>query len=261
MTHAASTQSLGADRQDLIGRIEALAATRREVEGMLRTARPNDAALDKLLGGGDIEGAAKLMAPSPAAPHAFAAFAFPPAEPLPRPSAPLPTAEDPVTLPRIRLAPHLDTRATVRIELDWSLASLAKSAPSWERDPASAADLANEGPDGVDLTAHEPGFLTISAVFAGQSPISVRTYIGEPVDSPDYRQTAAETQRVNNATAALAAVVTVFFGYEIFIAGWFGTFADFFTAFLWGFFGQFGLERMRDLAKPMTSKVPTQPVA
>ena len=261
MTHAASTQSLGADRQDLIGRIEALAATRREVEGMLRTARPNDAALDKLLGGGDIEGAAKLMAPPPAAPHAFAAFAFPPAEPLPRPSAPLPTAEDPVTLPRIRLAPHLDTRATVRIELDWSLASLAKSAPSWERDPASAADLANESPDGVDLTAREPGFLTISAVFAGQSPISVRTYIGEPVDSPDYRQTAAETQRVNNATAALAAVVTVFFGYEIFIAGWFGTFADFFTAFLWGFFGQFGLERMRDLAKPMTSKVPTQPVA
>src|SRR5215472_11610274 len=130
MTHAASTQSLGADRQDLIGRIEALAATRREVEGMLRTARPNDGALDKLLGGGDIEGAAKLMAPSPAAPHAFAAFAFPPAEPLPRPSAPLPTAEDPVTLPRIRLVPHLDNRATVRIELDWSLASLAKSAPS-----------------------------------------------------------------------------------------------------------------------------------
>ena len=94
-------------------------------------------------------------------------------------------------------------------------------------------------------------------MFAGQSPVSVRTYIGEPVDSPDYRQTAAETQRVNNATAAVAAVVTVFFGYEIFIAGWFGTFADFFSAFLWGFFGQFGLERMRDLAKPMTSKVPS----
>jgi hypothetical protein len=255
MTHAASSQTLGPDRQDPIGRIEALAATRLEVEGMLRTARPNDAALDKLLGGGDIEGAVKLMAPPPAAPHAFAAFAFPPAEPLARPSAPLPTAQDPVTLPRIRLAPHIETRATVRVELDWSLASLAKSAPSWERDPAGAASFANEGPDGADLTAREPGFLTISAVFASQSPVSVRTYIGEPVDAPDYRQTAAETQRVNNVTAAVAAVVTVFFGYEIFIAGWFGTFADFFSAFLWGFFGQFGLERMRDLAKPMTTKV------
>ena len=31
-------------------------------------------------------------------------------------------------------------------------------------------------------------------------------------------------------------------------------FADFFSAFLWGFFGQFGLERLRDLAKPITSK-------
>jgi hypothetical protein len=257
MTHATASQSLGADRQDLIGRIEALAATRREVEGMLRTARPGDAALDRILGGGDIEGAAKLMAPPPAAPHAFAAYAFPPVEPLTRPSAPLPAAEDPVTLPRIRLAPHLETRATVRIELDWSLASLAKSAPVWERDPAGAADFANGTAEGVDLTAQEPGFLTISAVFAGQSPVSVRTYIGEPVDSPDYRKTAAETQRVNNATAAVAAVVTVFFGYEIFIAGWFGTFADFFSAFLWGFFGQFGLERMRDLAKPMTSKVPS----
>ena len=52
----------------------------------------------------------------------------------------------------------------------------------------------------------------------------------------------------------LGAVLTVFFGYEIFIAGWYGTFADFFAAFLWGFFGQFGLERLRDLAKPVTAK-------
>jgi len=40
----------------------------------------------------------------------------------------------------------------------------------------------------------------------------------------------------------------------VFEKTWFGTPADFFAAFAWGFFGQFGLDRVRDVVRPITSR-------
>lgn len=252
---AAEVQGLGTDRRDPIAKIESLADIRGALEEELRASRPNDAAFDKRLADGDFAGAAEILAPPPKAPPpAPAALQMFAAGPLARPKAPLPMAAAATILPRLVLPPHLEQGQRIRVTLDWSLASLPRSGPRWESDPGDLAEIAGGSAEGAELTARKAGFLSVIAAFAGHSPIIARTYVGEAVDTAGYRATAAGTQRVNALIAGVTAVLTVFFGYEIFIAGWYGTFADFFAAFLWGFFGQFGLERLRDLAKPVTGK-------
>jgi hypothetical protein len=55
-------------------------------------------------------------------------------------------------------------------------------------------------------------------------------------------------------TSVVTAAVTVAAGFVLFTGNWVGTWSDWFGAFAWGFFGQFGLERVRTLAQPITSR-------
>ena len=49
-------------------------------------------------------------------------------------------------------------------------------------------------------------------------------------------------------------LLTAIAGYAILEPGWFGTFGDFLRAFVWGAFGQFALDRLRELARPLLSR-------
>ena len=70
----------------------------------------------------------------------------------------------------------------------------------------------------------------------------------------DVKKVEAAARRANWVLTGVAGVLTAFVGYQIFSASWFGTLGDFLGCFLWGFFGQFSLDRVREMAKPMVSK-------
>ena len=94
----------------------------------------------------------------------------------------------------------------------------------------------------------------MSALINGQDTVTALTFIGDVMQSPDYVALQQRARRLNGLIWTVTALITVGFGYETFVTNWFGSLSDFMSAFLWGFFGQFGLDRIRDLAKPAIGK-------
>jgi hypothetical protein len=244
---------LGADSQDLPASLAALARLRHETETMLRAAAPGSNAVDGALVDGDFAAAAAALVPPLPERRDVAAPDAAPAAPLPRPQTPLPGVAEPAIAPRLVLPPQLNVGEPVQAILDW--AGIAPAGmPQWSCAPENAAEIANPDAAGARITPRSAGLLTVAANFPGTGPIAATAYAGEVTAAQDYTAIAAAAARVNGYIGTATAILTVFAGYEIFVGNWFGTFADFFTAFLWGFFGQFGLDRIRDLARPLTSR-------
>lgn len=243
----------GADEPDPIARLQALAAIRRGVEAEFRIADPANGALDAVLAAGDFPAAVAALL-QPGAAVAAAAHAALQLAPLQRAVTDLGAPGAAQVPPRLDLPPDLMVNRRARARLDWANGAPPGAAPQWSCDPQGAAVIADGEATGANVTPRRPGFLTVSVQFGNDAPISAGAYAGEVTATPDYAAIAAAAGRVNLWIGIASALLTTFAGYEIFIGTWLGTFGDFFSAFLWGFFGQFGLDRVRDLAKPITGR-------
>jgi hypothetical protein len=249
---AGDMMRLGGDSQDPLARLKALGEMRHDAEAVLRRAAPGNNAVDGRLAEGDFPAAAALIAPPPPAAMVLPA-AQPLLPPLSRPATVLPAAPPPAIPARLILPPQLTVGLAAEAVLRW--AGLAPvGAPQWSCVPADAAKIVGASETSAQITPSRAGFLTAAATFPGGDAITSTAYAGEVTGTRDYAQIAAAAARVNCYIATATALLTIFAGYEIFSGTWFGSFADFFAAFLWGFFGQFGLDRIRDLAKPITSR-------
>jgi hypothetical protein len=239
---------------DLLEALSALATVRRKVESTLRAADPGRGDLDAALTRGDFPGAATLVVPAAQREVAVAPAALLPAlPPLTRVASLLPSVAVLPVMPRVILPSVLKVAENNRIRLDWADAS-DQSVPDWTSDPLAAATFSPPDVTGVDVRPREAGFFSIIATFRPGIPIRVSAFAGKVEDSQVYIKIAAEASRVNKTIAVGSAVLTLFLGYEIFVASWFGTVSGCFGAFVWGFFGQFSLDRVRELARPLTSK-------
>ena len=239
--------------QDPIEKLKNLAQIRQRAEGVVRGAAPGNAAIDARLAQGDFPAAAAALFPERAG--AVAITAAPAmSQPLTRPQTNLPDAQAPTILPRIILPPRLPVGQVTNVVLEWAGAPVFANAPQWTADPNDAAEVTDPTVNGAAVRPRRAGYLTIGVTFAGRPAITSITYAGDVTAAPDYTQIAAAAWWTNFWIGVATAIITTFAGYEIFIGAWVGTFADFFSAFLWGFFGQFGLNRIRELAKPIVSR-------
>jgi hypothetical protein len=242
--------------------LNAISAIRRRAEDAMRAADPQNDNVNARLMAGDFLGAASLVAPLPPAAAnrttgAAEAYIAGVNQLLPRAAMPLPpTTVGPIPL-RLRLPSDLTVGQAVEIAIDWSGVAPAGLAYTWQCQPPGAADIATAEAAPPVLTAKEPGFLTIVANIGGYPPISASSYVGSVQQTPDFEALQKREQRLKLTMWAATAVLTTGVGYQIFVGAWLGTTADFAAAFLWGFFGQFGLDRIRDLARPATGKVMT----
>jgi hypothetical protein len=250
--------------------LNSTAAVRRRVEAALRAAAPQNESLEARLAEGDFVAAAAVLA-RPAAPAADlggrsggapAAMAYLAPDRLPRASAALAASAILPAPLRLRLPANLVVGEAAPLSIDWSDAAPPGLAITWECHPPGAADV----PQGdsspavptltptLTLTPKLPGFLTVVANIAGWGAISASSYVGSVLQSPDFKALERREHRVKLVIWCATAVLTTGVGFEIFAGPWLGTPSDFVSAFLWGFFGQFGLDRVRDLAKPVTAK-------
>ena len=238
---------------DPLAKIRALTVIRGQAEDLLRGMIRNNPALDNDLLAGDFLAVARRVAPPPAPPPGAAAMMVPIA-PLQRQQTPV-AAPGPLTVPpRLVLPAQLRVGITAYISIDWAGAAPPAGPMTWAGDPPNAVNFTDQSVNGASVTAGQAGFVTITASRAGEPAISAGTYAGDPAGNTDYRRIARDAGRVAIFTALITAVITTFAGYIVFSGTWFGTTSDVFSAFAWGFFGQFGLDRIRTLTQPITSK-------
>ncbi|MEJ0037750.1 MAG: hypothetical protein WDO68_17030 [Gammaproteobacteria bacterium] len=243
------------DTQSELGK---LSSARVRVAGLLLGADPANGSLGQAVADGDFPTAARLIAPPPAAVPAAPAVLLPAAMRA-RMAAPqgLPAAPPvPPIAPRLRIPPWLPVGQVAQASLDWrGERKPAAAAATWVSDPATAAVFSNQTIDGADLEPKLPGFLEIRFSIANP-PLSVsgRAFVGELAATPSFTKFEEDEKNSNRAIALATALLTTFVGYQIFAGSWYGTFGDYFSAFIWGFFGQFGLERIRDATKTIVSR-------
>ncbi len=258
---------------DPLAGLNALVKQCEDVAALLRAAVPPSPELDTWLLTGDFTAAAlyvvNTLRPSKgpveagqAGPAALAAattrapmgLARALMEPLPYRATALAPPPIPAVLPRILVAPDLVAGNAARVALAWADAVPSGVEVHWSCTPAQAADIARGDPAGTELKPIRPGSLRVSALINGQDTVTALTFIGDVMQSPDYVALQQRARRLNGLIWTVTALITVGFGYETFVTNWFGSLSDFMSAFLWGFFGQFGLDRIRDLAKPAIGK-------
>jgi hypothetical protein len=238
---------------DPLAKMRALTVIRGQAEDLLRGMIGNNPALDNDLIAGDFLAAAKRAAPPPKAPPGEAAMMVPIA-PLQRQQTPVAVPGPLIMPPRLVLPAQLRVGSTADISIDWAGAAPPAGPMTWVGNPPNAVSFTNQSVNGASVTAGQAGFVTITASRAGAGAISAGTYAGDPAGTTDYRRIARDAGRVAIFTALITAVITTFTGYIVFSSTWFGTTSDVFSAFAWGFFGQFGLDRIRTLTQPITSK-------
>jgi hypothetical protein len=233
--------------------LEALSAARHEAEVLFRLAAPGDNTVEGQLANGNFVGVANAMVIQPVAAVRVLMLVAPEFPPLARPGTALPAAQSPDVLPRLSLPAQVAIGQAIEAVLDWGGNTPPAASPQWRCEPQDAADI-SPSERGARITPKVAGFLSVSAKVAETAAATSSTYVGEVTATATYSQIASDAARVNGYIATATAALTIFAGYEIFIGTWIGTFGDFFAAFIWGFFGQFGLDRVRDLAKPITSR-------
>ena len=239
---------------DPLAALKALCDTRRKVEQLIRTAAPaNQAAIDAALIKGDLPAAAAAALPQrppagarQAPPQVQAALARPPSEPL---VAPVFTIA-----PRLVVPPLLRVGEKNVIKVDWATSTPPPGNPKWVPTPDGAIEFSQLTEESVTVLPKKAGFISISATFGSGTIISATVFVGEIASLDDFKKVEAAALRANWVLTGVAGVLTAFVGYQIFSTSWFGTLGDFLGCFLWGFFGQFSLDRVREMAKPMVSK-------
>jgi hypothetical protein len=241
----------GIDGRDPLIKLKALAAIRRQVEADVRAAAVvGNVAVDALLAQGNFAAAVAALVGHPAE-----AVASPPAAALLKRSAnPLPAGTPALALPRLRVPSLMPVNQSTPVTVDWSAGPMPEGEAEWRCQPENAATFDHRTTNGAEITPSRAGMLTMSFRLGATQPVSANSYAGSAIDAPDYGQIAAGEKRAKITTGVAATVITIIAGYEIFIGNWVGTLGDFFSAFLWGFFGQFGLDRIRELTRPITSR-------
>ena len=225
-----------------------LAGIRDRIEQLLADGASGAPAVIALLRAGKFEEAAKLIAPPRPQPAGFTGRRPPSASP------PVPTrlvAPPAVPTYRLLLPPVLTVDATTRAVLEAD--QPPPTAPTWSCEPADAADITDSSTIGANVTARKAGFLTVSAQ-VGATAVSWTGLVGDVAEAEPFRIVRQTSDRADLAVWVAAAVVTTAVGYQIFSTSWIGTFGDFLSVFLWGFLGQFGLARIREIAKPLLIK-------
>ncbi len=252
---------------DPIGRLNALAAIKRQVMAQLTLATPPGVDAQKFLDVGDFVGAAGVIAPKPPPAGVSAGLsaglglaqqaagivgrilddqASGAAALLGPPVAALP--------PRVIVDPDLVVDQAAPVRLDWPEGPPAEVRIDWSVSPLDLARIEGAGREGGILIPGKPGGVTITASIEGGSVVSARAYIGAVIQAADSQDIQRRAECVNRIIWIATALLTTGVGYLTFEANWLGTATDFMSAFIWGFFGQFGLDRIRDLSKPILSK-------
>ncbi|MGA2447132.1 MAG: hypothetical protein ABTD50_00480 [Polyangiaceae bacterium] len=207
---------------------------------------------------GEFANAAALLAPQTATPrsaipHLTRTGSVRPAQPGDGASSPA-MPEQPTLWPIVVLPVKLEVGQAANVTLDWGgSAGPHPKGATWSADPESAADIRGDD-ETATVTPRKPGFIQVRVQFSDKTHSVARAWAGDITASPDYRGVEADRFWVGLVTGIVATALTLCAGYQIFIGTWLGTFGDFFYAFLWGFFGQFGLDRLRTLAQPTVSK-------
>ncbi|GAA0750352.1 hypothetical protein LRH25_20275 [Ideonella azotifigens] len=231
--------------------LQRLTAVRRDVEARMQLEMPGDAGLRHCLETGNFPGAAAVIAPPAAMPPAAPG-------PLPTPIArttppALPAAAPPKLICRILVPALLPLDRMTTVKLDWPGGAPPRPVV-WKCDGAAKASIANENSNGAEITPSQAGFLTIMADLGGGDVVTAQTYAGNLMQTPDLVKLAKESAKVNWSIWFFTAALTSLTGYLIFVNAWMGSGADFFAAFVWGFFGQFSLDRIRDTVKTTTAR-------
>jgi hypothetical protein len=243
---------------DPLAALNFISAVRRRAEDAMRAGIPPNAALDARLAEGNFLNAVALIALPPATVTIRPSAAATPGaaiDRLPRQSAALPSGDVAPAPPRLLLPSDLTIGQTIPLTIDWTPAQPAALTVTWTCQPAGAADVTTSPGASAAVTPRRPGFLTIVASIAGYPDITAKSYVGSVLQTPDFAALQKRVQRLKLTTWAMTAVLTTGVGFQIFTGNWLGTPSDFVSAFIWGFFGQFGLDRIRDLARPVTGKV------
>lgn len=254
-TEAAAMSALAAEvvrvsggARDPIATLGKIADVRRRAEALLRGLAPGNAALDADLLAGNFVAAARRVAP-PLAPPAAAMAAIASLAPLQHAVTVLGPAPVVTPPPRLIVPARLQVGADVTLSID-----PPDARPNLTCEPAKSITFTNVTPNGANAKAIEAGFITITADLGRPVRLSATIYAGEAMDTNIYRTIADNAGRVGFWTSVVTAAVTVAAGFVLFNGNWVGTWSDWFGAFAWGFFGQFGLERVRTLAQPITSR-------
>ena len=228
--------------------MDKLATARRAAEMQMQLEKPGDPTLTGRLHAGDFPGAASLIAPPAApAPVTAAAPALLPA-PISRPATALPAAGGGAFKARLLIPALIPLDPSSPVTLDWGGGKPAASV-TWSCNPSDHAKMRNGSTTGAIIEPIVAGFLTVSATNAAGPIAEAKTYVGDMTQTYDFTRLVKESGRYNNVIWAVTAVLTSFTGYLIFANAWIGSPADFFSAFVWGFFGQFSLDRIRETVK------------
>ncbi|MDR5753011.1 MULTISPECIES: hypothetical protein [unclassified Caballeronia] len=231
--------------------LDGFAKSRTRIETLLRSAVGQPQAIEPSLTQGDFPGAARIIVP-PAAALTVAMAHAPMLPPLVRPYAGLQNPAAAPPLLRMNVPPRMAPGKAVDIELLGLTADPLDVA--WSCEPQGGGAIAGTWQKCV-LTPERIGFLTIKVGSSNlRTGASACVFVGNVMQQPDYRKLARQSRWLRHALALFIAMLTAFAGYQLFAASWFGTLSDFLAAFVWGFFGQFGLERVRDISKPILAK-------
>jgi hypothetical protein len=236
--------------------LDALAAVRQQVASRLQGVSTANSEVRACLDRGDFPGAAHLLLTVVAAAPAANALAAPAMVLMPSfgAGAVFNPAASVVPILRIIGPPRLEVMSKARMTL-YGFDSPFPGTVKWRCDPIDAGKIAQDDWRGAQLTPSRPGFLTI-LVSVPQMNVetSVRAMVGNVAQHRDFKALEKRSLLWRIVIAVVIACLTAFAGFQIFAPTWYGTPGDFFSAFVWGFFGQFGLDRVRDLSKPLLGK-------
>jgi hypothetical protein len=249
---ALATELLGqaASGASPLDTLHRLITVRRDAEAQLQLEKPGDLGLRRCLEIGDFPGAAAEISPPAALP---AAAPCPLPAPISRPTpAPLNAGGAAAPMPRILVPAFLPLSPSI-IKLDWAGAVPTPNV-AWTCEPTAIAVIAKGDNKGAEITPSQAGFLTVSANIGKDNIVKAQTYAGDMMQTPDFIQLVKESAKVNHTIWVVTAVLTSATGYLIFANAWIGSTSDFFAAFVWGFFGQFSLDRIRETVKTTTAR-------
>lgn len=249
---ADQAEQLRRTARDPLDRLGTLGDNGKAVVAAITAAAPDDAGVAEVLARGDIVAAAHILAGGPASDPAQLEIqdAVATVPPVSGRALVLATA-GPVAV--LRIKPLLPLEQDSMVVLRWMGAPPAPERVTWQCHPQMAATV-QPGPAGATVRPTQAGFLTIFLEVDKLRVAEARSYAGEVAKQAAYVTAARQGRLAGTAITATTALLTAFAGYQIFAPTWFGTVGDFFAAFLWGFFGQFGLDRIRDFAKPLLSR-------
>ena len=251
---AVQAEQLGRTTRDPLERLGALGGLGRTVTAAMIDADPKNTAVADALALGDYLGAARRLS-GQALGQTQLSLAPQTAveEPAPAPGRAVVVVPTPAPVPVLRVKPLIPLNQDSNVVLRWVGVQPTADRVVWTCHPAEAAVLQPAG-SGAIVRPSQAGFLNIYLELDKVRVAEARTYAGEVAEQGLYTVAAREGRLARHGITVATALLTAFAGYQIFLPTWFGTAADFFGAFVWGFFGQFGLDRVRELVKPLMSR-------